>query len=151
VPAYNYNTLIADAATVIAATWTDVVANGIWELDEAMRQSWEERTLPFASFELGTPEAAEWGVVNNAHEVELKVHYIALESAGMSTVRTKLTALESAMFVAGAFTASSATLFAETRLDWSPENPINAIAYAKNIPVCAGTITFRFVCGTSVN
>ncbi len=149
-PVYLYNTLIDEAAAVVAATWTDVVPDGIWELDEAIRQTWEERTMPYAVFDLKPPEPAEWGVVNNAHEVELDIHYIALESVGMSTIRTKLATLESAMFVAGNFPVSQATLFPLTRLDWSGENPINAIAYAKNVPFLAGTLTLRFTCGTSV-
>ncbi len=150
-PTYDYNALITDAATVVAAVWTDVVPNGIWELDEAIRQSWEERIMPFAVFELEPPEpTTEWGVVNNAHEVSMRWHYVALEAAGMAAVRTKLTALESAMFSPTAFVTSQATIKAETRLDWGPENPINSIAYAKNIPVCAGTLTLHLICGTSV-
>ena len=148
--AYPVASLDDDVTAIVAATWPEVVANGIFRLDDAARVSWEEKTFPFAVWERSEWEPTELGLTNTSWELLFEVHYLAevpaLVASGLATVEAKLMALRDAMF-AGAFTASSATLWDVARFNTDGDYEANAIFLSKNVPFVGGMISFRFSVG----
>lgn len=144
-PAYDWAALVADLDTVVVATWPEIVANGFWDSDHIQRETWEQRTFPFAVYDLGDPAEGNWGLVNCGYELEVQIHYLAAESTAVEGVRAKLESLSGALYAATLSTSGFSIL--DTRVLWSDRNPVNALLYVKNIPFVGGTLQILGTCG----
>ena len=155
--AYDWSDLIRETMAVVAATWTDVVPNGIFLYQEIARVSWEVPDgYPYAVLHMRAASTGEWGLGNVAFEPVIEFHYITSETeaqgadplAALNIIPAKLEALKSALYDA-AHTDSQATLLEIEEIDWSGTSAVNSILLGKNVPVGGGMLAARYVCGES--
>ena len=144
--AYSWSTFVSELTTHLVTAWPDVVTGGIYEFDEIVRLSGEELTLPYAVFDIHAVPAANWGLVNDHMEATVDLHYVAMESTTMATLRTKLEAIADRLQAQAPFTVAT-VLEDGFEMDWSGEHAANAIFESKNLPYIAGSLSFRAVVG----
>jgi hypothetical protein len=147
--AFDLNLMISEIKEVMADTWTDTAppAGGIWEIDQLASVSFEEvGGFPYGVVEIPPSEDADWGLSNDAQEVDASFHYVAREDADLSTLRDRLEELKSALFVA---TFTGMNVLRRSGTDWSARHPANQIFMAKKVPYRAGSLVMRLNFGES--
>lgn len=149
--AFDIAGMIDEITEVVADTWTDTSpgggGGGIWEASQIEARSFEEiGGFPYAVVEIPETVDVEFGIVNAVQLGLLSLHYVAMESATLSTIWAKIEALKSAMFQA---TFTGMTVLNLDGLDWSALHPSNEIFLAKKVPYRAGSLTMRIIFGES--
>lgn len=148
-PSVDFVQLNLDLIDLIGAVWPEVVPNGIWELDQIIRQAFVRRTFPYAVMHTPRMPAADWGLVNVAYEPRVDVYYVALEEGtqdvptGLADLKNKLQELADAA-LQYAF-SNGVTMLTEPEIDWSDSNPVNVFFYDKDQPFRSGLVSLPLV------
>lgn len=136
-----------DIRTVVAATWTDVLANGIWEVEHENMVPWGDITPPAASICITTtPLAPDWGVSNQTYQPNVLIYYAGIIAGPSTSIRTKLEVLRDAL-LANTVPATLCVLDV-TELTWSDQLEANVALMAKNYSYRAGRLTVSVLAGT---
>jgi hypothetical protein len=152
--AFPWQTGLVDPLTAaIAVTWPqcrkDSGGGGIHEVDRVMRVDYERIVdqigAPYAVIVWAPLMRNEYTVTQKAWDVPLAFDYVARTEGGVQHVREQLEAMEDYLMATGL--GSSASVEEVTGLDWSPEHEDNAVFFRAQIPLIAGRIAFRVVCG----
>lgn len=140
--------LYTDIRTVVAATWTDVPAQGIWEDEHIQMVPWERVNLPFASICLDNApvDNGEWGTGNQVYAVSLSVFYVGNITGDSGPIRDKLEALRDALLTA---TITNGQILDVTELSWSDELEANKVFMMKDYTQRAGRVMVDLIVGTS--
>lgn len=147
--AYDVHAMLEAVAGTIAATWTDVVANGIYRITEIERLAFEDAAaegFPFAVLELEPATSGEWGLANAAWESQLTTYFITREALTDELVWDRLEALKSAFFAAD-YSALGMSVLDIARLSVHPSNPILDFFLMRSVPYTAGSVTMRILYG----
>ena len=140
---------IEDMIEVVGDIWPEVIPNGIWELDQIVRRAFVFRGFPYAVIDTPRMVPADWGITNEAYQVLVETHYIALEEGtpgtptGLSVLKVKLPLLANRLLRA-AF-RNGVTLLTEPEIDWSGTHPANVFFYEKDQPFRGGVVGAPFV------
>jgi len=142
-----FTTVYTDIRTVIAATWTDVLANGIWEVEHENMVPWGDITPPVASICITTtPLAPDWGAANQIYNPQVSIHYAGIIAGDSTSIRAKLEALRDALLANTV--PSTLCVLDVTELTWSDTLEANAALMAKNYSYRAGRLTASVLAGT---
>lgn len=138
---------------VMADTWQDTLpansGGGVWTINQVARRSFEEiGGFPYGVLDLPVTQDADWGLANDAQEVDLAFHYVARETATEEAIEDKLEALKTALFAAS---ITGVTVLYRTALDTGANHPANAIFLAKKTPYMAGSVVMRIVFGETTS
>jgi len=94
------STLVTDIRTLVAATWTDTPANGIWEVENLEMMTWDDTSPPFAFIMFSPIESTdEYGGANAAYIVTAHIGYVGITTGDSSAQRTKGEALRDVLLV----------------------------------------------------
>lgn len=156
-PAYPWHLFRSETQAIILTSLPELTA--IWEMDDAIRESWEKRTAPYMVTEHGAPDPGdEWGATLDAYVFSARYHYVAHETIesdgllGIEAVEERVETLKSAFRVANqgvtGWPLSKVTLLSALP-DTSRDSELNRLFYAKNIPFIGGCLHCRFVGGTT--
>lgn len=122
-------TLMTNCRAAVAAVWTDVPANGIWESEHEELVPWDLLTPPMAAIVLSEVQATDdFGASNASYVVGAQFFYAGEVSGPSTSLRTKAEALRDALLSTG---VTDAQVLDVTRLSWSAELAANAIMIEK--------------------
>lgn len=143
------STLYDDLRAVIAATWTDVVADGIYEDEHIEMIPWAELTPPFAAIcvdDVPVDAEGEWGSANQVYQPQVGIYYVGAITGGSDPIRGKLEALRDALLAA---TITNGQIIDVTGLSWSDELDANKVFMAKDYTHRAGRVMVNLIVGVS--
>ena len=139
--------LYADNRTVIAARWTDVLANGIWETEHEKMIPWGDFTLPKAAICIpSTQVSPDWGVANQVYQIPIQIYYAGVIAGDSGPIRLKLEALRDDLLANTV--PSTLCVLDVTELTWSDTIEANVVLMAKNYNYRAGRLTVNVLAGT---
>lgn len=85
------NAFVVALRAGIAAVWTDVVPNGIFEGGQAVDVAWEDYAIPYAVMLVGDLERDDaWGMQNEVYHLEVRVIRVQSIYGGDAPLRTNL-------------------------------------------------------------
>lgn len=129
--------------TVIAAEWTDVPDNGIWEAEHAEQIPWEDLTPPYAVIAMAEMPEEDVGLANLAYAIPCEIYYVSEVKGHSSSIRAKLETLRSYLWNP-ANTLSTGQVWDIPELTWSRTLEPNVIFQQKRMKHRAGRV--RVVC-----
>lgn len=146
------NTYVDGVRAIIAATWTDVESNGIFEDLEIADIPFDDLTKPYASFRSSLSEGEDWGSSADSFEDELEIWRFqpsATEgydgSFDGAALRTKLEALREALETAGYI--GGGQVLSVTSVNWNANLPCNAYFKVAERPFVGGVVVARMLVG----
>jgi hypothetical protein len=140
--------LVTDVRAMLASTWTDCKANGIWEYKHIDMVPWAELTAPYAVMIFPDfQEDDSWGVTNDTYSAMCEFYYVGEDLGEASTQRTKIEAARD-FFLQNTYLSSSGSIVAlVTDLDFSDNFEPNVIFRDKNYTSRAGRFGVEFIVG----
>ena len=147
-PAYDWSVFRSEMDRVILATLPTLAQ--IWQMDEAIRESWEERQLPFVVHENGDKDPGDWGATRESFEWDWSCHLVALEApedgGGLDYVEAQLELLRVALRTEnqGVTGVGEIATLLRVFISAGRDAEVNRIFYGKNVPFVGGTLRCRY-------
>lgn len=137
--------IYAAIRTAVAATWTDVNVNGIFEVEHEEMIPWADLTPPCAAILVPSmPKTDDWGITWNAFTPRIEVYYVANVPGSSGVIRAKLEALRDYLLVTG---LSVGQVLMVDDLCWSDELLANQIMINKDYGQRCGRLMATCVIG----
>lgn len=130
---------------LIATTWPEVVANGVYEVETLDQLPWERLTPPYAAFQCSVPEEDDqWGFEPIWFRIRVRVFYMTEvgEAGQRESLKNKVEALIVALIPD---TLTTGQVLSTDASDWSDTNPVNEVFTAKSYAHRAGTVDFTLL------
>lgn len=134
-----------DVFALVAAFWPEVKANGILTAEQAEITPREELKEPYAVVEFDTLDDADWGLTNEAYELNLTLYYVADTRGPAGALRERLEAARDGLRSVGF--ARGGQVLEVTRLAWGREAGANSLFIDKGASNRVGVLVARCVVG----
>lgn len=152
-PAY-LNTFRDGLITLVGATWTDVVTNGIWRSEELALTDFDQRAslLPLCVLDTDATPSPSYGLVNRVDAVRASIYYVASDTTTYDGLTTKLEALRTALWPNSASNPLSSGQVVEypaVKSGVSLPSPVNGYFLMRGWQYRAGVVIAQCVVGES--
>lgn len=133
---------------IVAATWPECVASGIWEAEHVDRIPYADLTPPYAVIAIDTVPAVDFGGTLDSFQPTIEVYYVAESKGPMSGVRLKLEALRKALNKAD---DTVLCVTGVTGLTWGRSLFPNQVFTQKRMTHAAGRLSFQVLVRESLD
>lgn len=143
-----FETFTGELRALIAATWADVVADGIFENEDIQSVSWDSVTPPIANITVPTmPISQDWGVANEVHQGIISLYWVGETGGDNTNQRAKAEAMRDALLTA---TFTNANVIDVSSIDWSDAVPVNNTFLEKNYKFRAAVVSVNVIVAAKV-
>ena len=145
----NQASFLTSLRLIVANTWTDVPANGIYTPLELSRVNFERKAvdgdLPLAIIDWQMRPSTDWGFANRVQEGEITIWYVCDDSEDLEdTTFVRVGALRDALLTTG---LTYGQVVGECVAEIGLELPPNTYFASQQRPYQAGRVTAHVVAG----